>query len=175
MRFLRELPPEFHPVCADALSLPFADATFDLVFCSSLIEHVPDPHRLLGEIRRVLADGGWCYLSFPPFYSPRGGHQFAPYHLLGERFATWAYRRFNAKKIAEWQREVLSDGETYDRAFKGFGLRKVTIKSAKKWIAESGLEIVSVSTRLSDVNPASWPVIGEFLTWHAEFLLRKRL
>lgn len=173
-RVLKGLSRELRPVCGDALRLPFPDGSFDFVFCASLIEHVPDPHRLFGEIRRVLRDGGWCYLSFPPFYSPRGGHQFAPYHLLGERFATWVYCRSRAKRVPTWQREFLAEGETYRRAFKGFGLHKVTIASAKKWIAESGLETTRISTRFSKVNPASWPVIGEFLTWNVEFLLRKR-
>jgi len=46
---------------------------FDLVFCASLIEHVPDPAQLLREIRRLLTPEGLVYLSFPPFYSPVGG------------------------------------------------------------------------------------------------------
>ena len=174
-RALSGLPTGLRPVCADALHLPFADAAFDFVFCASLVEHVPDPPQMLREVWRALKPGGQCYLSFPPFYSPRGGHQFSPYHLLGERFATWMYRRTRARRVADWQREIVSEGSAYSQAYHGFGLHRVTIAAARRWIGQTGLEIVEISTRFSPVNTARWPVLGEFLTWHAEFLLRKPL
>ena len=46
----------------DALALPFDDATFDLVVCRHLLQAVPDPARVLGEIRRVLRRGGRAHL-----------------------------------------------------------------------------------------------------------------
>lgn len=171
---LAALPAGVRPVCADAERPPFADGSFDLVFCASLIEHVAHPARMLSEIQRILRDGGLCYLSFPPFYSVRGGHQFAPYHLLGERFATWAFRTTRARKLAEWQKQFVAEGGMYGAAYKGFGLHKVTIKTVRRWLAQTDLETVGLSTRFSPINTAAWPVIGEFFTWHAEFLLRKR-
>lgn len=45
-------------VRADALALPCADETFDLVYARFVLEHVPDPARLLQEARRVLRRGG---------------------------------------------------------------------------------------------------------------------
>jgi ubiquinone/menaquinone biosynthesis C-methylase UbiE len=49
-------------VQADAAALPFADATFDRVHVSWLLEHVPDPDRVLAEIYRVLKPGGMAHL-----------------------------------------------------------------------------------------------------------------
>ena len=170
---LAGLPGGLRPICADARHMPCADGAFDLVFCASLIEHVPDPIGMLREIRRVLKPSGLCYLSFPPFYSPRGGHQFSPYHLLGERAATSIYRRTRARKVAGWQREIVTEGSAYDRAYHGFGLRRVTIASVRQCMAQTDWELVDLDTRFSPVNTARWPVLGEFLTWHAEFLLRK--
>jgi SAM-dependent methyltransferase len=43
---------------ADAEALPFADETFDLVFCWGVLHHTPDTRRALAEVRRVLALGG---------------------------------------------------------------------------------------------------------------------
>jgi ubiquinone/menaquinone biosynthesis C-methylase UbiE len=44
-------------------ALPLADAAFDLVLCAQAIEHVIDPSRALGELRRVLMPGGTLLLS----------------------------------------------------------------------------------------------------------------
>jgi SAM-dependent methyltransferase len=45
--------------------LPFADETFDLVWCTEVIEHVVNPAFTLGEINRVLKPGGKLLLSTP--------------------------------------------------------------------------------------------------------------
>ncbi len=48
---------------ADALGLPFEDASFDVVICSHVYEHVPDPVQMFAEIHRVLRPDGICYFS----------------------------------------------------------------------------------------------------------------
>ncbi|MEQ9462152.1 MAG: class I SAM-dependent methyltransferase [Haliea sp.] len=48
-----------------ALSLPFADASFDKVICSEVLEHIPDYRAALGEIRRVLKPAGLLCVSVP--------------------------------------------------------------------------------------------------------------
>lgn len=42
----------------NATALPFRDASFDAVFCNSLLEHVPEWRRVLAETSRVLRPGG---------------------------------------------------------------------------------------------------------------------
>lgn len=44
---------------ADAHSLPFADASFDCVFSYAVLEHLHNPFLAIGELSRVLKDGGW--------------------------------------------------------------------------------------------------------------------
>lgn len=43
---------------ADAESLPFADASFDLVYSHGVLHHTPDTERAIGELHRVLRPGG---------------------------------------------------------------------------------------------------------------------
>jgi SAM-dependent methyltransferase len=45
-------------VCADAMTLPFPDASFDAVWALECMFHMPSPARVLGEIARVLRPGG---------------------------------------------------------------------------------------------------------------------
>jgi SAM-dependent methyltransferase len=54
----------------DALDLPFADRSFDVVCSSELIEHVTDAHRTLSEMMRVLKPGGILVILGPNLCSP---------------------------------------------------------------------------------------------------------
>lgn len=59
-------------VVADGYRLPFADGTFDAVFCEYVIEHVEDPDGFLRSARRVLKPNGRIYLE-APFLQPLHG------------------------------------------------------------------------------------------------------
>jgi SAM-dependent methyltransferase len=66
-------------VRADAtLRLPFADGEFDLVYCSSVIEHVAPQHReaFAAELRRV--GRGW-FVQTPAFSFPVEPHALLPF------------------------------------------------------------------------------------------------
>lgn len=43
---------------ADAMALPFADGSFDIVHAHQVLQHVPDPVALLREMARVTRPGG---------------------------------------------------------------------------------------------------------------------
>jgi ubiquinone/menaquinone biosynthesis C-methylase UbiE len=52
----------------DALELPYPDETFDFVFSSQVIEHVPSSERFLQEINRVLRSNGFGLITTPNKY-----------------------------------------------------------------------------------------------------------
>jgi len=54
-------------IVADALRLPITDASFDTVLCTQVLEHVPEPQRLLAEAFRVLRPGGQLVLTAPQY------------------------------------------------------------------------------------------------------------
>jgi len=69
-------------VTADAGQLPFASGTFQRVECDAVLEHVQDPQRVVREIERVLAHGGFAHLVTPfchPFHEfPKDYRRFTP-------------------------------------------------------------------------------------------------
>ena len=161
----REMPPVMAAfkafVQGDATKLPFKDNTFDLVFSSSLIEHLPKPQLLLNEVKRVMKKDAIFYLSFPPFYSPVGGHQFKPFNVfLPEKAAT-----FFSRKLYGVRSYMYNDA--YGK------LQLMTIRKAKKLIKQSSLSIIAIKTRFLNLNLAGIPFLNELLTWHVEFFLKK--
>lgn len=88
-------------VRADAAAgLPFADKAFDLVYCSSVIEHVPPPRHaaFASEIRRV--GRGW-FVQTPAFSFPIEPHALLPVaHWLPVPIRK-RYWRFGA--AGEWE------------------------------------------------------------------------
>lgn len=49
-------------VQGDAHELPFADGSFDVVYCRYVLEHVADPAQVLREMRRVLRPRGRAFV-----------------------------------------------------------------------------------------------------------------
>ena len=56
---------------ADIRRLPFPDAGFHAVVCSEVLEHIPDHHRALAELVRVLKPGGHLVVSVPRYFPER--------------------------------------------------------------------------------------------------------
>jgi SAM-dependent methyltransferase len=58
-------------VNGDATALPFADASFDRIVASEVLEHIADDARALGELTRVLRPGGTIAVTVPSFVPER--------------------------------------------------------------------------------------------------------
>jgi SAM-dependent methyltransferase len=52
-------------VCADSLTLPFKDGSFDTVLSTQVVEHVADPFMMFAEISRVLKPHGRLVMTAP--------------------------------------------------------------------------------------------------------------
>jgi SAM-dependent methyltransferase len=78
-------------VC-DATAIPVEDGSFDLVLCTEVLEHVPDPVAVVREMCRVLRPGGTLLLTAP---LGSGLHQL-PYHYYGGYTPVW-YRKVLAE------------------------------------------------------------------------------
>ena len=49
----------------DVTDIPFGNDTFDVIYCSHVLEHVEDDRRAMREFCRVLKPGGWALLLVP--------------------------------------------------------------------------------------------------------------
>lgn len=125
-------------------SLPFADATFDLVCAFDVIEHVDDDDGALAELARVAKPGGTLLISAPlhaarwTLFDELVGHKrryeppaleskLARHHLLVERSAAFGMQPRSSRlvEIGMWwlvhHREIAM--WWYNRALMQLGLR----------------------------------------------------
>jgi SAM-dependent methyltransferase len=58
-------------VRADLLSLPFPDASFDVVMASEVLEHIPADEIAMAEIARVVRPGGRVAVTVPRYWPER--------------------------------------------------------------------------------------------------------
>jgi SAM-dependent methyltransferase len=84
---------------SDIAEIPVADATFDVILCTEVLEHVPRPIEALREMVRIVKPGGRLFLTAP---LGSGLHQ-EPYHFYGGYTDHW-YRKF----LTEFGCEVVS-------------------------------------------------------------------
>jgi len=52
-------------IAADAQKIPFKDTSCDAVICETSLEHIKNPVLAVGEMRRVLKQGGLIYITIP--------------------------------------------------------------------------------------------------------------
>jgi SAM-dependent methyltransferase len=85
-------------VC-DATAVPVPDGSFDAVLCTEVLEHVPEPIRVLEEISRILKPGGSAFITAP---LGSGLHQ-QPFHFYGgytPHFYTHFFNKFGCKVVS---------------------------------------------------------------------------
>lgn len=52
-------------VLLDLVHAPFRDESFDVIYCSHVLEHIPDDRAAMCELGRILAASGWAVLNVP--------------------------------------------------------------------------------------------------------------
>ena len=94
--FLESIYPGLNFVCANALALPFADSSFDLVHSSAVLEHVgciENQAKMISECLRVCRRG--ICLTTPNRWFPIEVHTKIPFiHWLPKDWGRVVFRRF---------------------------------------------------------------------------------
>jgi len=86
-------PPGPGMVIASGVALPFRTASVDVCYSSNVLEHVAQPWAMADEMVRVTRAGGLVFCAFTLWWSPWGGHETSPWHLLGGHRAAARYER----------------------------------------------------------------------------------
>jgi SAM-dependent methyltransferase len=135
-------------VLGDAQALGIRDASFDIVLCTEVLEHLPEPQRAIDEMFRVLVPGGQLLLTtrflFPIHDAPHDYFRFTKYglrHLL---------RRF---EIIELQEETDAVG-TLAVLLQRLGMQAETLHRQPL----RGIWLVSAQM----VRPFSFLITGEY-------------
>ena len=72
----------------DVWSIPERDASFDVVLCTEVLEHIPYPNETIKELVRLTKTGGTLIVTAPFFSIPH----MTPYYFISGYHENW-YRR----------------------------------------------------------------------------------
>jgi SAM-dependent methyltransferase len=84
-------------VVGDARNMPFSDASMDVVLITQVLEHVPDPIAVIGEIQRVLKPGGTLLLTVPSIFPQHGSP--GDYWRYMPQGLQWILRDFHSVSV----------------------------------------------------------------------------
>jgi len=92
---------------SDIINIPQPDASFDVILCSEVLEHIPDPMKAIKEFNRLLRRKGKLILT-APFASLV---HFAPYHYYSG-FSKYWYE-YHLPKIGFTINELVPNGDWF--------------------------------------------------------------
>ena len=95
-------------IVSNISSIPVPDGSFDVVLCTEVLEHIPDPLAAIREFARVLKPGGTLLLT-APFCSLT---HFAPYHYSSGLNRYWYETHLPASGIRV--DEVTANGNWFE-------------------------------------------------------------
>ncbi len=174
-------------VAADAARLPFADAAFDRVVCTDLLEHVGKPREMLRDFRRCLRPEGRFVLVFNPWGAPRGSHltqviRLPWCQLLFSRdtleAAVVAQCRLDAARASTAEGRAAADALSRDMVdFFRNDVHTIRIADFRRWVREDGVWALEAERCYGPgpIRERGWlrnPLVEEWLTSSYGAILR---
>lgn len=176
-------------VQGDAHRLDFPEGSFDLVYARYLLEHVPDPEQVLGEMRRVARPGGHVAVCendisllrvdppCPSFEAVWAAFQEYQQTLGGDaRIGRRLFRLFRQVGFSQIELSLQPEVHWYGSAtFPGW-IRNLAgnIESARQGLVDSGLcreaDLEKALAELEEISRRS--DASSFFMWNRAFAVR---
>lgn len=120
-------------------TLPFKDASFDVVIYNHVVEHVPHQQQHLAEIARVTRPGGIMYLATPNKFGPMDPHyklplvSWLPRSLAGQYVRLVRRKQWDIYPVSPWDLRRLTAG-----SFAGHNVTAEIIKYPARYNMPAG-------------------------------------
>lgn len=172
--------------CAVGEALPFADATFDIIYNTNVLEHVKDPSYVLAESLRVLKPGGVLQCVIPSYGSWWEGHYGVLWLPHMPKWLAKIYVRFYGRDprfidtlqfiTRPWLERIL-DAHSENIEILGWGVdiweKRVRSLGFSDWAALGTLKkMVRLIHKAGMVEPVIW--VGKRLHWETPIILTLR-
>jgi ubiquinone/menaquinone biosynthesis C-methylase UbiE len=160
-----------------AESIPFPDASFDLVMLDNVLEHVTDRPGTLREVRRVLKPGGLLYMVTPKPFSLYSLWNDPHYDLAGlvlmpRSMQIWYFEKIRGGGKGTYDVGVIPTRWRIRRLLDDAGFR-ITVSPRELWInylrdRVSRPEEVraGIKRKMSEyITSRSWPFENRIMRW----------
>jgi ubiquinone/menaquinone biosynthesis C-methylase UbiE len=139
-----------HFAVMNAEHMSFGSNVFDLVICSHIYEHVPNPQRMMNEIYRVLKEGGICYFAAGNKFNIIEPHYRLPFLGIFPKQLAAIYLRLSGK--GKYYYETHMNMFALRRLVSKFSIIDYTVKiiqNPKKFHASDLLQEASMKHKLA--------------------------
>lgn len=143
---------------ADALALvpQFEENSFDIVFATAVMEHIPNTPLLLENIQKVLRPGGVAFLSGGPLWSSARGHHVwvntekgpVRFSQAGCPIPNWAHLAFSPDEMTDHLAQTTDFSDVDVRKithwiYNSPNINRLTELDIRTAMQNSGLEVIS--------------------------------
>ncbi|MEK7136300.1 MAG: class I SAM-dependent methyltransferase [Patescibacteria group bacterium] len=133
-------------ITADVNHLPFADGSFDVVFCDVVIQHMEEVGQALAEMKRVLKTEGWLIIAVNNVWSFHTLYKLT-LRLLGRAYSYGYEKSYTKRELRQLLTAAGFQVMAEDGFYPAYGLYR--LKIVHPWFGFLG-RLVNRLTKLGD-------------------------